>query len=85
MERDEILMALARLQSIQEELLRGFKEHKDLQQEMHRNNTLRMDALESDVSAIKQNINYAIAVVTTGGAIFLFFSDWIKTKLGFGT
>lgn len=87
MERDEILMALARLQVMQEELLRGFREHKDMQKEMHEKNTERMDVIEADIATMKSNINWAAgfvaAVAIPAGIVLTWLMDWAKQRLGY--
>ena len=82
MERDDILIALTRLQATQEAILDRFDEHKQEQKDMHVINTARMDAIENDISSLKEKVNYAAGFVAFAALLLGFCLEWIKGKLG---
>ncbi len=86
MERDEILIALTRLQATHDALLTRFDEYKSCQKEMHVDNKERMNLIEADLADLKTKINYAAGLMALASIPFLIFIDWFKAKiLGIGT
>lgn len=81
MERDEVLIALTRLQASQDALLSRFDEYKSNQKEMHTDNRSRMDKLEEDISDLKNKVNYAAGFMALAAVPFLVFIDWFKFKV----
>jgi len=85
MEKDDVLIAIARLQVTQEALLARFDEYKTHQKEMHIDNKARMDIIEADLTDLKNKVNYAAGFMALAAIPFLVFIDWFKAKiLGIG-
>lgn len=81
MERDDVLIALARLQATQEQLLIRFDEYKVDRKEMHVDNNTRMDAIEADISVLKEKINWAAGAMALAAIPFFIVIDWVKAKI----
>lgn len=85
MERDEVLIALTRVQVTQDAILARFDEYKAYQKEMHTDNKERVNIMEADLSDLKTKINYAAGLMALASIPFLIFIDWFKVKiLGIG-
>lgn len=85
MERDEVLIALTRLQATHDALLSRFDEYKTYQKEMYNDTKERMNIMEADLVDLKTKINYAAGLMAIASIPLLLFIDWFKVKiLGIG-
>lgn len=73
MERDEILVALIKLQTMQENMLASFNEYKSQNKEAN-------DVVTDRITDIETKINYAAGAVAVSLAVIWAAFDYIREK-----
>lgn len=71
MERDDIIIALAKLQATQEEILRRFESHNDI-----------ANKIDERVKKLEDSLAWIYGAIAIAGFVSTFFWDLVKGRFG---